>query len=76
MTLEQLEALNPEEMGREELLALLDALEACYAEESDREPPEDAEEEAVIAWEERLERLDDLTDDVRDLLEEADPEEG
>ena len=76
MTIEQLEALHPEEMTREELRRLLDSLAACYEAEAAKEPPEDADEETVIAWEERLEALDDLTDDVRDLLEKPDPAEA
>ena len=49
---------------------LLLELEALYDSISEEEPLETAEEADIIAWEERLEEIDDRMDDLKDRLEE------
>ena len=72
---EDLEDLPLETLDRPQLQSLLKRIGEIYAdveaEEPDPEAFEDPEEaEACYAeWEERLEALDDLTDEINDLLE-------
>lgn len=71
LTVEMAAQIVPEEMTREELLLLIPRIEALYDRLQDEEPEDDdPESEEYLAWEEDLEMLDDLLDDIQDLLDE------
>ena len=62
------ENLDLDLMNASELRALLDRINRAYDELLQREPPEEDSEE-YEAWEDSLEELDDLIDDIGDQLE-------
>lgn len=66
----ELEKLDYQHMSQSELLKALKDLEALYNAICEEEPHDTADEAIIIEWEERLERIDDLMDDIRDKLEE------
>ena len=59
---------DPAKLGKDQLLKLLDQLRILYDRVLSLEPEED-DTQAYDLWEERLEDLDDLTDDIQDLLD-------
>ena len=71
LSLDQLDDLDPEAMSGPELVLLLEHLNQLYDELQPLEP-EDEDSDEYLAWEEDLEYLDDLMDDIRDCLEESD----
>ena len=70
VSFEELNQLNLSDLNRAQVQTLLLELEALYDSISEEEPPEMAEEADIIAWEERLEEIDDRMDDLKDRLEE------
>jgi hypothetical protein len=71
LSLDQLDDLDPEAMSGPELVLLLEHLNHLYDELQPLET-EDEDSDEYLAWEEDLEYLDDLMDDIRDCLEESD----
>lgn len=70
VSFEELNQMNLSDLNRAQVQTLLLELEALYDSISEEEPPETAEEADIIAWEERLEEIDDRMDDLKDRLEE------
>ena len=69
LTVEKAAEIQPEELTREEMLLLIPKIEALY-DALQEEEPGDIMSEEYLAWEEDLEVLDDLLDEIQDLLEE------
>ena len=70
VSFEELNQMNLSDLNRAQVQTLLLELEALYDSISEEEPLETAEEADIIAWEERLEEIDDRMDDLKDRLEE------
>ena len=71
ITYNEMEELDYQHMDESELKRTLLDLERLYNLICDEEPAEDSDEGTVIEWEERLETIDDLMDDIRDRLEDS-----
>ena len=71
ITYSDMEELDYQHMDESELKRTLLDLERLYNLICDEEPAEDSDEGTVIEWEERLETIDDLMDDIRDRLEDS-----